>query len=383
MNLNFSEEQQMLQDTFSDFMREECSSEFVRRMEEDDKGYSDQIWSKMGALGWMGLMLPEEYGGLDFGVMELIILMEETGRVCFPSPYLESTLAAIAIAENGKDTMKRDLLTQVVSGDIILSLAFLEPEVREYDPLMCTTLWKVYDSDDSGNEFIINGCKLFVTNAHVSDYIVVSACRSPGNKDNNPLLSLFVVPTNSAGVSITPLTTISGDKQFEVVLKDVKVDKNNLLGALDEGGRILEKIHQIGALAKSAELVGMGSAVLDMTAEYAKNRHQFGQPIAKFQAIQHHCANMLIDLESSRYLTYKAAWLLDARHEGHVAITGVKSWVGEAIQRISALGHQIGGATAYMSEHDMTLYSRRIKSADLAFGDASYHRRSTEQVMGL
>ncbi len=372
----------MLQTTFRDFLRQECTSEFVRRMEEDQQGYSKELWDNMAALGWMGLMLPEEYGGLNFGVMELVILMQEIGTVCFPSPYLMSVLVARAIADNGTEALKFDLLPKVVSGESILSIAYLELGARQYDSMACDTNYQVLDSEEQCSEFRISGCKLFVTDAHVSDYILVSARKAPHSSGNQGL-SLFVIPSDAKGLSVTPLITISGDKQFEVRLENVEVQRNNLLGELGQGQDILRKILQVGALAKCAELLGMGSAVMAMTVDYAKERHQFGQAIAQFQAVQHHCANMLIDLDSSRFITYKAAWLLDAGEVEHLAVVGAKSWVGDAVQRIAALGHQIGGATAYMDEHDMTLYSRRIKSADLAFGDATYHRRQAAKVLGL
>ena len=378
MDLNFTEEQQMLQKTFADFFRKECNSEFVRRMEEEEKGFSEEMWQRMAALGWLSLMLPEEYGGLNYGMIELVILMEEVGSACFPSPYLSSTLAAIAIAESGTAALKNDVLPKVTKGETILSTAFLEPGTRQYDPLLCDTQYRILGSEEQCKEFSISGCKLFVTDAHVSDYILVSA-RLLGSSG----ISLFMIPGDAEGVSIIGLTTISGDKQFEVRLKDVKVRRTNLLGNPGQGEGILRKIHQMGALAKCAELVGMGSAITKMTVDYAKERNQFGQAIAKFQAVQHHCANMLIDLDGSRYVTYKAAWLLDAGEVDHLGVVGAKGWVGDAVQRIAAMGHQIGAATAYMSEHDMTLYSRRVKSADLAFGDAAYHRRKTAQILGF
>lgn len=382
MDLNFSEEQQMLQKTFRDFLRDECSSEFVRKMETDSRGFSEETWRNMAELGWMCLMLPEEYGGFNFGALELVILMEEVGAACFPSPYLSTTLAALAISKSGTAELKNALLSRVASGEIILSMAFLEPGTRQYDPMICETCYEVTDGEAPCEEFNINGRKLFVTDAHVSDYILVSA-RQSSQLPAKQGMSLFVIPRDAKGVGVTALNTMSGDKQFEVHLKDVKVERSHLLGALGQGDGILQKIHQTGALAKCAELIGMGSAVMEMTVDYAKDRHQFGQAIAKFQAVQHHCANMLIDLDSSRYITYKAACLLDAGEVEHLAVVGAKGWVGDAVQRIAAVGHQIGAATAYMSEHDMTLYSRRVKSADLAFGDAAFHRRQTARLLGL
>jgi 3-oxocholest-4-en-26-oyl-CoA dehydrogenase beta subunit len=382
MNLSFNEDQQMLQRSFRDFFRKECSSEFVRRMEKSENGFSKEIWQKMAALGWLGLMLPEEYGGLNFGMMEMVVLMEEVGSACFPSPYLSSTLAALAIAESGTVELKNDLLPKVALGEAILCTAYLEPGARQYDPMVCVTCCELLTSEDKGEELSLSGCKLFVTDAHVSDYILVSARLNPQLSDVSGI-SLVVIPSDARGVSLTALTTISGDKQFEVRLDDVRVKRSNLLGEIGQGDGILKRIHQFGALAKCAELIGMGSSVMEMTVDYAKERHQFGQAIARFQAVQHRCADMLMDLESSRYITYKAAWLLDAGEAEHLAVVGAKAWVGNAISRIAAAGHQIGAATAYMSEHDMTLYSRRIKSADLAFGDAAYHRRQSANAVGF
>jgi alkylation response protein AidB-like acyl-CoA dehydrogenase len=196
-------------------------------------------------------------------------------------------------------------------------------------------------------------------------------------------MTLFLVDAKSTGIKCTPLKTIAGDKLFEVIFDQVQVPEQNILGGLNNGGKHLEKILQKGALGKCAEMVGGAQRVLDMASAYAKEREQFGKPIGSFQAVQHHCANMLMDVESSRFITYKAGWMMSQGMACTRQVAAAKAWVGEAGRRVSALGHQILGATAYIVEHDMPIYSRRAKAAEVSLGDPRFFRSIMAREIGL
>jgi alkylation response protein AidB-like acyl-CoA dehydrogenase len=378
MDFNFTEEQKILQKTARDFLQSECPSSFVLEMENDEKGYTTELWHKMAELGWMALIIPEEYDGVGGNFLDLNVMLEEMGRACLPGPFFSTiTLGCLSIMESGDESQLHNFLPRIATGDIVLTLALTEPEMTKYDPFLIRV--NAMAQDDS---YVIRGSKLFVPDAHVANYFVCAA-RTSGGARSKDGITLFLLDAKNSGIHITPLKTLAGDKQFEVTFDGVKVTKENILGQLNEGGVYLEKILQKAAVCKCAEMVGGAQKVLDMATEYAKEREQFGRPIGSFQAVQHHCANMLIDIEGSRYITYKAAWMLSENIPCTKIVAAAKAWVGEAYKRVVGLGHQVMGATAYIIEHDMPLYSRRAKIAEVAFGDANFHRNVVAQEIGV
>jgi len=377
MDFSYTDEQKMLKQSARDFLEDACPPELVRHMEEDERGFPDEVWSKMAQLGWMGLLFPEEYDGTGWSIGDLAILMEETGRASLPGPYLSTVLGGLAILHAGTQAQKAEILPRVVSGEEVLTLAYLEPGNTVYDPTYVTL-----SSTEDGEAFVLNGSKLFVFDAGAASHLIVTA-RSRGAALSPDGISLFMVSTQHPGLKLTPLKTIAGDKQFEIGFNAVRVPKEALLGSYGEGWPVLARILQIGAVAKCAEMVGGSQKVLDMTVDYAKERAQFGRLIGEFQAVQHHCANMLMCVEGSRYITSKASWLLAENQPCDLIVASAKAWVSEAYRRVVGLGHQIGAGTAYMAEHDMNLYSRRAKAAELAYGDASYHLKQVAGTLGL
>lgn len=376
VDFNFNEDQQLLKTNARDFVKRECPSDFVRNMEEDEKGYTDELWEQMAELGWMGLLIPDEFDGIGWTVLDLVVIMEELGVGCVPGPYLSTVLGSVAVAEGGVQSVKEELLPEISMGEKVLTLAYLEPGSTKYDPSMVAVTAK-----KDGDGFVLNGTKMFVQDAHVADYLVVSA-RTGGDTLSKDGISLFLVPRDDA-MKLDGLKTVGADKQFKVTLDNVKVSADALLGEVDKGYAILDKVLQIGAVAKCAEMVGGAARVLELTVEYAKDREQFGQPIGKFQAIQHHCANMEIDYKGSKYLTYKAAWKMSEGLPAELEICSAKGFINKACRRISANGHQIGAATAYMVEHDMPLYSRRARGGEVLYGDTAYYQERVAEILGL
>ena len=234
-------------------------------------------------------------------------------------------------------------------------------------------------ASENGDKWVLNGTKLFVPNAHVSDYVVVAARTGEGTND----ISLFIVSTQAKGVEETLLQTIASDRQSEVVFNNVEVSSSDLLGEKNAGWSTIEKVLQWGAIGKCAEMTGGGQEVLDMTVEYAKQRTQFGRPIGTFQAIQHHCANMATDVEGSKFITYQAAWRLSEGLPADREVAMAKAWVSEAYRRVCALGHQSHGAIGFTKEHNMQLYSRRAKAAEVIFGDTDFHLEKVATHIGL
>jgi alkylation response protein AidB-like acyl-CoA dehydrogenase len=235
---------------------------------------------------------------------------------------------------------------------------------------------------DDGDAYILSGTKLFVENAHIADCIlcVVRTSDVPGS---NKGLTLMLVDAKSAGLTFTLLDTLALDKQCEVVFDNVRVEKKNILGQPDMAWDILEKLQEQVVVAKCAELVGCSQTAFDMTVAYAKERKQFGQPIGSFQAVQHHCANMVMDVDGGRFITYKAAWELAEGHKASMSAAMAKAWTSGAAHRVTTLAHQIHGAIAFCEEMDLHLYYRKAKAGEVFFGDCDFHLEKIAQNLGL
>jgi len=378
MDFHFTEEQKMLRESARDFLAAECPKTFVRAMEKEERGYSPEMWKKMADLGWMGIALPEAYGGIGGGFLDFLVLLEEMGRACLPGPFFSTVvLGGGTLLEGGNESQKKEFLPLIASGDRILTLAHTEPATTQFDPFLIQL-----KAQAEGEHYSLEGKKLFVPDAHVAHWLICAA-RTQGEPSSPEGISLFLVDSGSRGLAWELLKTVARDKQCEVRFQKVKVPANNLMGPLNGGGRILEKVMAKAGLAKCAEMVGGAQFVLEMCVGYAKEREQFGRLIGTYQAVQHHCANMVISIEGARYITYRAAWTLSRGLPSTKLVAAAKAWVSDACKRVSALGHQIMAGTGYMEEHDMTLYSRRAKAAEVAFGDANYQRKIVAKEIGL
>ena len=378
MDLGFSEEQEMLRNTARDFLQTECPTTLVKEMAEDERGYTAELWGKMAELGWMGLVLPEEYDGMGMSFLDLAVLLEEMGRACFPGPFFSTVvLGALTVLEAGNEEQKKELLPKIAAGEAILTMALTEPSAS-YDPA-AVTVKAVPDKDD----YVISGTKLFVDNAHIADYMVCVTRTKDGAGKAEEGITLFLVDAKSPGIATTLLKTIAGDKQCEVTFDNVRVPQKNMLGERDKGWPVVAKILEKAAVAKCAEMVGGAQAALDMSVAYAKERIQFGRPIGSFQAIQHHCANMVTDVDGSRFITYQAAWKVSEGLPAAMEVSMAKAWVNEAYRRVTQLGHQIHGGIGFCMDHDMPLYFKRAKAAEPTFGDADWHREIVARELGL
>lgn len=375
MDLGLNETQQMLKNSAREFLQAECPDTYVRAMEEDARGYTPDMWQKIAEQGWLGLIFPEEYGGVGLTYLDLSVLLEEMGRALLPGPFFSTiVMGGMAIMDAGSDEQKRRLLPQICDGQHIVTLALTEPSARWDAAGIQTTA-----AQNADGAWTLNGTKLFVPNAHVADTYIVAARTGDAERD----ITLFFVPGDADGVTQTLLKTIASDRQSEITLDGVSLPAEAALGEVNKGWDTIEKVLAWGAIGKCAEMVGGAEQVLEMTVEYAKQRTQFGRPIGSFQAIQHHCANMATDVEGSRYITYQAAWLLSEGEAAAQEVAMAKAWVSDAYRRICALGHQCHGAIGFTKEHNMQLYSRRAKAAELAFGDTDFHLETVADGLGI
>ncbi len=296
MDLTLSEEQEMLRKMARDFLTDKFPKTVVKELEESEPGYSPELWQEMAELGWMGLVFPEEYGGGGMSFLDLAVLLEEIGRACLPGPFFSTVvLGGLPILNDGSEAQKKEHLPKIASGKTILTLALTEASAK-YDASI--TVKATADKD----EYIINGTKLFVPDAHIADYLLCVARTSEQAKAEDGI-TIFIVDVKSPGISYTLLKSIANDKLCEVVFDRVRVPEENILGQLDQGWNEVQKTIQRAAVAKCCEMVGGIQQVLDMTVDYAKERKQFDRPIGSFQVIQHYCANMATDFEGSMFVT--------------------------------------------------------------------------------
>jgi alkylation response protein AidB-like acyl-CoA dehydrogenase len=377
MDISLSEEQELLQGSARDFLQQESPIRLVRVMEEDEKGYDPNLWRQMAELGWLGLVLPEQYGGSDGTMMDLVVLLEEFGRSLVPGPFVPSAvLVGLPILWAGSDQQKQTYLPKLAQGELIATLAWYEPSATSQPSGIETT------ANLQGGDYVINGTKLCVPYAHVADYLLTVARTGTGATAADGI-TLFLVDTKSPGMTITKLGTIADDHQCEVVLNNVRVPRSQVLGEPGKGWALVEQVRQYGAVAKCAEMVGIAQQAFEISLNYAKTRVQFGRPIGSFQAIKHKLANMVIDVDGSRYVTYRAAWLLSEGLSAGQEIAAAKAWTNEACRRVVKDGQQVHGGIGYTKEYDLQLYTRRAKAAEISFDDSDAHREAVAAYLGL
>jgi 3-oxocholest-4-en-26-oyl-CoA dehydrogenase beta subunit len=374
MDFNLNKQEDMLKKSARDFLSVECPSDLVREMAEEDKGFPKKLWDKMAGLGWMGLGIPENYGGTGGSFLEQVVLMEEMGRVCMPGPFFTATvLGASMVAEAGTLQQKMDLLTKSSEGGLIITPALLE-EAAVYDPA-----WINLNASRSNDEFILNGVKLFVPDAHVSDYMICAA-RTAGGPDG---ITLFVVDAKSDGICLTPLHTLAGNKLFEVVLNNVKVSEKDMLGEMGKGWPHIQRVIEKASTAVCAQMVGASQRALEMAVEHSKIRVQFGRPVGSFQAVQFLLADTLTDVDGARLITYLAAARISEGKSCAKEVSMAKAWVSEAYNRVMTRTHQVIGGVGIMADYDMPLFSKRALGWRFDFGDAAYHRNVVARELGL
>lgn len=378
MDFKLTEEQEMLRKMARDFLTARCTKKYVRDMEENERGYSSDIWKEVAELGLTGLPFPEEYGGGGGSFLDLAILLEEMGRACFPGPYFSTVvLGGLTVLDAGSKEQKQEIIPKISQGNSLLTMAIVEANGL-YEP-EAITLRAIPDR----GVFLLMGTKLFVPDAHIADYLI---CVSRNKDKSKPRdgITLFLVKTPVQGFKTSLMKTIASDKLCEVALDSVMVSYEDMLGKEGKGWPIVEKALLRAAAAKCMEMVGGAQQVLDLTLAYAKERVQYGKPIGSFQAIQHYLANMAVDVDGCRYISYKAAWKMsESKEDCQLDVAIAKAWTSETYRRVTSLGHRIHGAIGFTLDHDLQLYYRRAKAAEVTFGDSDFHREKVAQLIGL
>ncbi|TDC82258.1 acyl-CoA dehydrogenase family protein [Actinomadura sp. 7K507] len=349
MNLSLTEDQGLIADTARELLESRSATAGARAMDGDPAGHSTALWKEMADLGWTGLAFPEEHGGVGGDFLDVCLLFEQLGYAQVPSPLLASVACCgMPVARFGTSGQRERWLGAISGGEIVTAAPL--PWDRPGDGPVAAR---------DGDGFVVSGTATFVPYAASAEHILVVA-----HLDGGP--HAFWVDASS--VTLHPLGAVGVDRPCDVELPDVYVPAEAALGA-DAAGAI----SLFGAAATCAEMVGAAQRVLDMTVGYAGEREQFGRPVGSFQAVQHHCANMSIDVLGSRFIAYEAIWLLSVNRDATQEVSMAKAWVSEAYERVCALGHQVHGAIGFTQEHDLHLFTRHAMAASLSYGDGDLH----------
>jgi alkylation response protein AidB-like acyl-CoA dehydrogenase len=378
MDIGFSEEQELLRDIARKFLDAACTTKFVRERMATAEAITPEFWAQIAEQGWLGINFSEEDGGSGLGLTDLVVLMEEMGRVVMPGPYLATALlGGAAIREAGSPAQRQQYLPQIAEGALKATLAATEPNARwDASGIMMT-------ARGSAGGFTLSGGKMFVPDAHLADIIVVAA-RTRDASTMEDGVSLFVVPKDAAGLDIQMLPSIDETRKLCALRFDnVTVPQTALLGELHGGWVPLSRVFDAAAVALAAEMCGGAQRVLDMTVDYAKLRETFGKPIGSYQGVKHKCADMLVDVENAKSLTYYAAWAFDeGEADAPLAVSMAKAYASDASRKVSSAGIQLHGGIGMTWEHDLHLYMKRGKASEVAFGDATWHRERVARLMG-
>jgi alkylation response protein AidB-like acyl-CoA dehydrogenase len=374
MEFGLSQEENILKNEVRRFLRNECPTDLVKEMIEDEKGYSPILWKKMAELGWMGVLFEEKYGGTNGTFLDLSIILEEMGRVLLPGPFFSAViLGGVIIMRSADEELKKRFLPSIANGNNILTLALTETE-GSYALVDVES-----KAERKGNHYVLQGRKMFVPDAHIADYILFVARTYTRGRSNG--VSLFIVDAKSKGICITPLVSINLSRQSEVLFTNVHAPRESLVGKDGQGWILVQDFWPIAVAGKCSEMLGAIQRVFEMTLDYAQKRHQFGLPLSAFQIIQHYCADMAVDLECSRLLTYQATWKVSKGLPARKDVAMAKAWCSDALKKITTMAHQIYGGLGFTKDQDLYLYFRYAKAAEATFGDANFHKEAVAREM--
>ena len=369
MALILNEEQQSLKDIASEFLQSNAPVTHFREIRDtqNELGYDESLWMEMVNLGWSGILIPEEYGGFDFGMVGMGIILEEAGKTLTPSPLFSTgVLGASLLTLGGNDGQKQTYLPQIVDGTLTTALAL--EESNRHAPYSIDTQAK-----KNGDQFIISGCKNFVIDGHSSNLLIVAA-RTEGSANDESGITLFLVNSDSQGVEITKTSMVDSRNAANIKFSDVTVSSDNILGEENNGASLLEVVLDRAQIAISAEMLGNASQAFNLTLEYLKERKQFGAVIGTFQALQHRAAEMYSELELTKSSVIAACNAVDENSNDLRRMASLAKFKsGETNHLITNEAVQMHGGVGVTDEYDVGLFMKRARVTEQIFGNSEYH----------
>jgi len=364
LDILLNEEEQMVRDSARSVLESECTTALARAMEKDALGYPPALWKQIADLGWVGMCLPEAYGGQGMALTYLGLIIEEMGRAMAPLPLLSTAVPAMTIAEFAPDALKQSVLPAVSSGDLILTFAYQERDARLNPDAIKTTA--VLDGDN----YVVNGTKMFVDNSNVAGKVLAVVRTEPGSTGRNGL-GLLLIDMNASGVKQTLEVTTAKDKQGRVDFTNVRVPKANLVAA---GWAPIEKMLDVATALLVVQMEGCARKDAEITIAYAKERVAFGRPIGAFQSVAHMLADAIMWCDGAQLLGYEALWALANRGNAGLEVSQAKSFANDRLVPAVRIGQQIHGGIGFMMEFDIALYYRRVAAWSMRLGTSFEHR---------
>ena len=370
MKLILNEEQQMLRDSAKDFAEQKTPVSHFRglRDNKDPLNWDKEIWKEMVDLGWSGILIPEEFGGSDFGLAGISVIMQEVGKTLTPSPlFATAVLGASAITSFGTQDQKSKYLPLIASGEITTAIAV--DEESHHAP--ANTITKAELVND---KWILNGKKKFVVDGASADVLIILA-RTSGAKGENTGLTLFILDASAKGIEVIKTDMADCRNYANIVLDNVKVDKAAILGDQESGGEAIDKILDEGRIALASEMLGNSEAAFEMTINYLKERKQFGVHIGPFQALQHRAAEMFCEIELTKSAVMAAMQGADENNNDLQRMASLaKSIAGETLYLVSNESVQMHGGIGVTDEYDIGFFMKRARVAEVIFGGANFHQ---------
>ena len=370
MSLVLNEEQRLLQDTAKDFLSKYAPVTSLRKLrdEHDPIGYAPDLWVQMTEMGWASVILPEAYGGLEFGFLGLGVVMEETGRTLAASPlFASAVVGASALLLGGSEEQKQLLLPQVAGGELTLALAL--EESHHHRPTHIATSARV-----QSDHFVLNGTKCFVLDGHSADKLIVVA-RTSGTESDSAGLTLLLVDRTSKGITCQRTVMADSRNAADIIFEDVMVPAGDILGAIDEGWSILEPVLDRGRVAIAAEMMGCALETFERTVAYLKDREQFGVRIGSFQALQHRAAHMQSELELCRSVLLQALSTVDdAPDQLPLLASLAKARLNALVKLVTNEAVQMHGGIGVTDDLEIGFFLKRARVAMQIFGDTGFHK---------
>ena len=369
MALVLNEEQQSLKDIAKEFLQKNAPVTHFREIRdtESELGYDPDLWKQMVDLGWSGILVPEEYGGFDFGMVGMGSILEEMGKMLTPSPLFSTgVLGASFISLGGNDKQKQTYLPQIVDGSITTALAL--EEGNRHSPLSINT-----EARKDGKNYALTGNKTFVIDGHSSNLLIVAA-RTSGSENDSSGITLFLVDPSIDGVEVSKTSMVDSRNSANITLKEVDVSIDNVLGEENNGAALLDEVLDRAQIAISAEMLGNASQAFDITLEYLKERKQFGAVIGSFQALQHRAAEMYSELELTKSSVIAACVAADEQSNDLKRMASLAKFkAGETNHLVTNEAVQMHGGVGVTDEYDVGLYLKRARVTEQIFGNSEYH----------
>ncbi|MFZ5664856.1 MAG: acyl-CoA dehydrogenase family protein [Pseudomonadota bacterium] len=377
MPMFLNEDQTMLRDSAREFLKTEAPVSHMRKLRDEGckDGFRHALWKQFGEMGFTGILIGEDDGGLGLGHVEAGVVLEEIGRNLSPSPFLTTAVAGVSALNHGGQHLKDKFFPGILAGETVLALAI--DEHAKHRPAQIAT-----KAEKSGNGFKLSGKKQFVVQGASADALIVAArtAGAPGETDG---ITLFVVDKDAANLSIDNTRLVDSSMAAHVTLDGVEVDGDAVIGDVDNGWQVLSALLKAGRAGSAAELVGVGSGAMDMTVDYLKQRKQFGRLIGEFQALQHRAAHLYSEMEIARAAVLKAQQLLDeGKDSADIYVSVAKAKAGRSANLAVREGVQMHGGIGMTDEYDIGFYMKRDRALNEFMGDANYHAGRVAEIFG-